>query len=141
MSSAFHPQSDGQSEATNKIIAMYLRCLTGDKPRNWLEWLPWVEFCYNSSYQQSLKTSLFELVYGRPLPSIRTYAPGDARLPAVDRALRDRDEFLAEVRDRLEQAQQHYKVVYDRRHWLVTFAPGQWVWLRLLHRPTTSLNV
>ena len=31
--SAFHPQSDGQSEATNKIIAMYLRCLTGDRPR------------------------------------------------------------------------------------------------------------
>jgi hypothetical protein len=48
--SAFHPQSDGQSEATNKIISMYLRCLTGDRPRNWLEWLPWAEFCYNSSY-------------------------------------------------------------------------------------------
>ena len=32
--SAFHPQADGQSEATNKIIAMYLRCLTGGHPRN-----------------------------------------------------------------------------------------------------------
>jgi hypothetical protein len=32
--SAFHPQSDGQSEATNRVIAMYLRCLTGDRPRN-----------------------------------------------------------------------------------------------------------
>jgi hypothetical protein len=138
--SAFHPQSDGQSEATNKIIAMYLRCLTGDRPRNWLEWLPWAEFCYNS-HQQSLKTSPFEFVYGRPPPSIRTYAPGDARLPVVDRAMRDRDEFLAEVRDRLEQAQQHYKAVYDRRHQLVMFAPGQWVWLRLLHRPVASLQV
>jgi hypothetical protein len=49
MSSAFHPQSDGQSEATNKIIAMYLRCLTGDRPRQWVEWLPWVEFCYRIS--------------------------------------------------------------------------------------------
>ena len=38
--SAFHPQSDGQSEAANKIISMYLRCLTSDRPRNWLEWLP-----------------------------------------------------------------------------------------------------
>jgi hypothetical protein len=54
--------------------------------------------------------------------------------------MRDRDEFLAEVRDRLEQAQQHYKAVYDRRHRLVTFAPGQWVWLRLVHRPVASLN-
>jgi hypothetical protein len=36
MSSAFHPQSDGQSEATNKVITMYLQCLTGDQPRQWL---------------------------------------------------------------------------------------------------------
>ena len=105
MTSAFHPQSDGQSEVTNKIIAMYLRCLTGDRPRQWLEWLPWAEFCYNSSYQQSIKTSPFELVvYGRPPPSIRSYVPGDARLPAVEKAMKDRDEFLSEVRDRLEQS-------------------------------------
>lgn len=73
MTSAFHPRS----EATNKIIAMYLRYLTGDRPRQWLEWLPWAEFCYNS-YQQSIKTSPFELVYGRPLPSLRTYVAGEA---------------------------------------------------------------
>jgi hypothetical protein len=103
--SAFHPQSDGQSGATNKIISMYLRCLTGDRPRNWLEWMPWAEFCYNSSYQQSLKTSPFEVVYGRLPPSICSYEHGDARLPAVDKAMRDRDTFLAEVRGRLEQAQ------------------------------------
>jgi transposase InsO family protein len=36
MSSAFHPQSDGQSEAINRVISMYLRCLTGDRPRQWL---------------------------------------------------------------------------------------------------------
>jgi hypothetical protein len=152
MTSAFHPRADGQSEVTNKIIAMYLRCLTGDGPRQWLEWLPWAEFCYNLSYQQSLKTSPFQLVYGRPPPSVRSYTGGGAWLPAVDKAMRDRDEFLSEVRDRLEQAQQHYKVVYDRRHRPVVFTPGhrhrpvvftpsQWVWLRLLHRPVASLNL
>jgi hypothetical protein len=40
MSIAFHPQTDGQSEAVNKVIAMYLRCTTGDRPRDWLDWLP-----------------------------------------------------------------------------------------------------
>lgn len=40
MSSAFHPQSDGQTEAVNKATNMYLRCLTGDRPRQWLRWLP-----------------------------------------------------------------------------------------------------
>ena len=37
MSTAFHPQTDGQSEAVNKAIAMYLRCLTGDRPCDWLD--------------------------------------------------------------------------------------------------------
>jgi hypothetical protein len=49
-SSAFRPQTDGQSEVTNKIIIVYLRCLAGDRPHCWLRWLPWAEFCYNTSY-------------------------------------------------------------------------------------------
>uniref|UniRef100_A0A0A9AUI7 Integrase catalytic domain-containing protein n=1 Tax=Arundo donax TaxID=35708 RepID=A0A0A9AUI7_ARUDO len=38
-STAFHPQTDGQSEAANKVITMYLRCMTGDRPRQWVQWL------------------------------------------------------------------------------------------------------
>ena len=37
MSMAFHPQTDGQSEVVNKVIAMYLRCVTGDRPRAWVD--------------------------------------------------------------------------------------------------------
>ncbi|XP_066395761.1 uncharacterized protein [Miscanthus floridulus] len=48
MSTAFHPQMDGQSEAVNKIIVMYLRCVTGNRLRSWLDWLPWAEYCYNT---------------------------------------------------------------------------------------------
>jgi hypothetical protein len=55
MSSAFHPQSDGQSEAINKVITMYLRCLAGDRPRSWLQWLPWAEFYYNSAFHSSIR--------------------------------------------------------------------------------------
>ena len=39
MTMAFHPQSDGQTEAANRVIVMYLRCFTGDCPRQWLRWL------------------------------------------------------------------------------------------------------
>jgi hypothetical protein len=63
LSSAFRPQTDGQSEVTNRILGVYLRCLAGDRPCNWLRWLPWTEYCYNTSYQTSLQTSPFHVVY------------------------------------------------------------------------------
>jgi hypothetical protein len=64
MSSAFHPQTDGQSEVVNRVIVMYLRCLAGDRPKTWLQWLPWAEYCYNSSYQTAIKCPPFKVVYG-----------------------------------------------------------------------------
>jgi hypothetical protein len=106
MSSVFNPQSDGQSKATNKIITMYLRCLTGDRPRQWLRWLPWAEFCYNSAYHPSLRTSTFRVVYGRDPPQLHAYTAGEAKLPTVNSQLCVRNEFLMEVHKRLEQAQQ-----------------------------------
>jgi hypothetical protein len=62
-----------------------------------------------------------------------------ARTQAVDYMPRERDNFLAEVRDRLLQAQQYAKRWYDDHHREVAFDIGVWVWLRLLHRPVRSL--
>jgi hypothetical protein len=140
-SSAFHPQSDGQAKATNKIIRMYLGCLSGDRPCDWLRWLPWTDFCYNSAYQSSLHTSPFRVVYGREPPLVHTYTAGEAHLPVVQQQMAERYEFLMEIRERLHQAQQHYKTVYDGKHREVLFEVGQWVWLWLVHRPMASLNV
>jgi len=61
-SSAFHPQTDGQSEVTNHIIVMYLRCLAGDRLHSWLQWLPWAEYCFNTSFQSALRATPFEVV-------------------------------------------------------------------------------
>jgi hypothetical protein len=84
MSIAFHPQTDGQSEAVNKMIAMYLRCLTGDRPRAWLDWLPWAEYCYNTAYHSSLRTTPFQVVYGWPSPALVPYTAGSSCTDAVD---------------------------------------------------------
>jgi hypothetical protein len=84
MSTAFHPQTDGQSEAVNKMIAMYLRCLTGDRPRAWLDWLPWAEYCYNTAYPSLLRMTPFQVVYGRPPSALVPYTAGSSRTDAVD---------------------------------------------------------
>jgi hypothetical protein len=83
LSSAFHLQFDRQLEAINKVIAMYLHCLAGDHPRQWLHWLAWAEYCYNMAFQSSLKTSPFCVVYGCDPPSLRSYVHGEAQHPAV----------------------------------------------------------
>jgi len=101
MSMAFHPQTDGQSEAMNKTIAMYLRCLTGDHPHDWLDWLPWAEYCYNTAYHSTLRTLLFTVVYGRAPPELLPYALGVVRTDAVDALLTYHDEFIAKVRAQL----------------------------------------
>jgi hypothetical protein len=118
---------------------MYLRCITGDRPRAWLEWLPWAEYCYNTSFHSALRTTPFQVVYGRALPALVPYEPASARTAPVDELLQDRDAFLADVRDRLLQAQAYAKRHYDAHHRDIVFAVGDWVWLRLLHRPAQSL--
>jgi hypothetical protein len=93
LSSAFHPQSDGQSEEMNKVITMYLHCLTGDRPWQRLQWLPSAKYCYNTMFHSSLKTTLFNVVYGRDPPPLLPYDTG-IRLPAVHHQLQERDESL-----------------------------------------------
>jgi hypothetical protein len=139
MTTAFHPQSDGQSESANRVIIMYLRCLMGDKPRQWLRWLPWAEYLFNTAYQSSLRDTPFRIVYGRDPPSIRSYEPGDTRVPAVAKTMAEREEFLADVRARLEQAQAMQKIFYDRHHRHVSYQVGDWVLLRLRQRAASSL--
>jgi hypothetical protein len=102
MSSTFHPQMDGQTEAANQVIIMYLRCFTGDRPRQWLRWLPWVEYTYNTAYQSSLCDTPFCVVYGRDPPTIHSYEPGETRVAAVTQEMEERAAFLDDIRYHLE---------------------------------------
>jgi hypothetical protein len=110
---------------------MYLRCLAGDRPKSWLKWLPWAEYCYNSSYQSALKCSPFKVVYGRDPPPMVSYPPGNSKVAAIDVQLQDRDAFLEEIKARLVQAQVTMKSYQDQRRREVEFSVGDWVWLRL----------
>jgi hypothetical protein len=140
MSTAFHPQTDGQSEVVNKTIAMYLRCLTGDRPRAWVDWLPWAEYCYNAAFHSALRTTPFQVVYGRSPPPLLSYTQGTAATDAVDDLLKDREIFLSDVRERLLQAQAYAKRHYDEHHRELEFQVGDWVWLRLFTQPGTSTS-
>lgn len=59
-SSAYHPQTDGQSERVNQCLEMFLRCSMQDSPKQWKSWLPMAELWYNTSYHSAIKCSPFQ---------------------------------------------------------------------------------
>jgi transposase InsO family protein len=63
-SSAYHPQTDGQTKRVNQILEDMLRACALQYGRSWDKSLSYVEFSYNNSYQESLKMAPFEMLYG-----------------------------------------------------------------------------
>jgi hypothetical protein len=131
ISSAYHPQSDGQTEVVNRILEQYLRCFAGDQPRKWFDWIPWAEFSYNTSLHSATKMMPFEVVYGVPPPSLLTYVPGTSNVQAVDEHLCDRDCLLRELRRNLLIAQNRMKSQADQHRRDVSFDVGDYIYLKL----------
>jgi len=64
MSSAYHPQTDGQTERVDQCMETFLRCFVHATLVKWFEWLHLAEFWYNSSWHSALDRSPFEALYG-----------------------------------------------------------------------------
>jgi len=67
MSTAYHPQTDGQTEWVNQTLEQYLWCYMDYNLSNWSDLLPIVEFVYNNQVHEGIKESLFFLEYDRHL--------------------------------------------------------------------------
>jgi transposase InsO family protein len=65
LSSAYHPQTDDQTERVNQILEDMMRAYALQYGGSWDMSLPYAEFSYNKSYQESLKMAPFEMLYGR----------------------------------------------------------------------------
>ncbi|GKD43772.1 putative reverse transcriptase domain-containing protein [Tanacetum coccineum] len=98
MSTAYHPQTDGQSKRTIQTLKDMLRACVIDFRNGWERHLLLIKFSYNNSYHASIKASLFEALYGRKCRSPVCWAEvGDAQLSSRS-AHRDRQRSYANVR-------------------------------------------
>ncbi|GJW40286.1 transposon Tf2-12 polyprotein [Tanacetum coccineum] len=90
-STAYHPQSDGQTEVVNRCVETYLRCFSGETPTGWSKWLPLAQYWYNTSHHSSLQMSPYQALFGQTPPSYIHYHPKDSPNQAIDTLLRDRE--------------------------------------------------
>nr|XP_027075980.1 uncharacterized protein LOC113699828 [Coffea arabica] len=105
-SSAYHPQSDGQSERLNQCVETYLRCMTREFPYNWSRWLlPLAEWWYNSSDHSSLQLTLFEALYDDKPPPLPLGPHVDTTIPAASQLLQERLRISSSIKDHLTKAQ------------------------------------
>jgi transposase InsO family protein len=64
LSTAYHPQTDGQTEVVNKCLETYLSFFSLENQNQWPQWLPLAEWWYNTSYHIATRMTPFEVVYG-----------------------------------------------------------------------------
>lgn len=131
ISSAYHPQSDGQSEILNKCLEMYLRCFTYENPKSWVKALPWSEFWYNTAYHMSLGMTPFKALYGREPPAIVRLPCSNEDPTEVREQLANRDVLLAKLKSNLLRAQQVMKTQADKKRSNVNLNVGDEVLVRL----------
>lgn len=141
LSTAYHPQSDGQTERVNQCLEMYLRCATHDSPTKWKLWLPLAEFWYNTTYHTSLGCSPFKVVYGYDPPVaaapslLLPESGGNGVVPAIDMAVQDlllsRERHLELLKVQLARAQNRMKQKADRSRTEREFQVGELVLLKL----------
>jgi len=131
LSTAFHPQTDGQTERQNQTLEHYLRCYCDSEQSNWAKLLPFAEFAYANSEHSTLGVSPFKALYGYD-PKIEIIA-ADGVLEGEVPDARERIEKLHELRQSLttkwQEALQAKGKYYDRRHQPKTYNVGDLVML------------
>jgi hypothetical protein len=131
MSSAYHPQMDGQSEVVNRCVEQYLRCFVHQQPTKWNSLLPWAEFWYNTTYHASTGMTPFQALSGRLPPTIPHYHIGMSPVNEVDQQLASRDELLSLLKANLHAASNRMQQLANSKRRDVEFQVGDWVFLKL----------
>ena len=131
LSTPFHPQIDGQIERVNQVLEDMLRACTLDYGSSWDENLTYAEFSYNNSYQSSIEMAPFEALYSKKCRTPLMWdGVGERSFYGPD-MIRDAEEKVILIRDRLKIAQSRQKSYADSKRREVTYETGDRVYLRV----------
>jgi hypothetical protein len=131
-STAFHPQTDGQSERANRTLEQYLRNYVGARQDDWDDYLDMAEFAVNDSVNPSTGYSPFQLMYGAS-PRTAVDLACESVLPATQQFVDDMSDALAHAKARLHEAQVAQAKYANARRRDLQFAVGDMVRLSTAH--------
>jgi hypothetical protein len=130
-SSAYHPQTSGQTERVNQILEDMLRACVLEFPQKWDDCLPLAEFSYNNSYQESIKMAPFEASYGRRCRTPLNWSePGERNFFRPD-MVKETEEKVQRIIHNLKEAQARQKSYADKRRQPLHFQVEDYVYLKV----------
>ncbi|RVW47357.1 Transposon Ty3-G Gag-Pol polyprotein [Vitis vinifera] len=130
-STAFHPQTDGQSEKVIQVLEDLLRACILDLQGNWDDHLPLVEFAYNNSFQASIGMAPFKALYGRKCQSPICWNDVGERKLLGPELVQLTIEKVVLIKERLKAAQSRHKSYVDNRRRDLEFEVGDHVFLKV----------
>ena len=114
LSTAYHPQMDGQMERINQELEQYLRVFIDHRQEQWLDWLGTVEFVYNNKIYIATKTSPFKANYGQDL-RMEFERRRKGKYEAAGKFIEKMKKIQEEAKAALGKAQKEMKKFGDRR--------------------------
>lgn len=146
-STAFHPETDGQTERVNQCLEQFLRCYTNHQQDDWSSWLPIAEFQYNNCQNTSTGSSPFYANYGfHPrMDFLSPQASSTASNPLGEQLVARLQRIQSDIQAELAYAKATYKEFADRRRkGFALFKTGDFVYLSRKHlrssRPSNKLD-
>lgn len=138
-STAYHPESDGQTKVLNRTLEQHLRSFVHDRPALWHSFLSLIEWSYNTSTHSAAGISPYEITYGKPPLTLAPYTTGTSPVEAADSIFTTRQALHTKLQNCLLKAQMTMKNHADRHRRDVHFQLGDLVYVRL--KPYRQLSV
>jgi hypothetical protein len=130
-SSAYHPQTSGQTERVNQILEDMLRACVLEFLQKWDDCFPQAEFSYNNSYQESIKMAPLEALYGRWCRTPLNWSePGERWFFRPD-MVKEMEEKVQRIIHNLKEAQARQKSYGNKRHQHLHFQVQDYVYLKV----------
>ncbi|KAL0534776.1 hypothetical protein IC582_029069 [Cucumis melo] len=130
-STAFHPQTDGQTERLNQVLEDMLRACALEFPGSWDSHLHLMEFAYNNSYQATIGMAPFEALYGKCCRSLVCWGEVCEQRLMGPELVQSTNEAIQKIRSRMHTAQSRQKSYADVRRKDLEFEVGDKVFLKV----------